>query len=113
MSSLQETHRARSQNTKDKQKAIKTRTRRKIAPRSFKRLHAVKTQKTSKKRSKLGHAERLHQDRFKGYHGFPVKVTGKIYKVNKKHTLLLTCPECKKSLLKNYPRLKTLEIAKE
>ncbi len=75
--------------------------------------HAVKTQKTSKKRSKLGHAERLHQDRLKGYHGFPIKVTGKTHKVNKKHTLLLTCPECKKSLLKNYPRLKTLEIAKE
>jgi len=76
-------------------------------------VHAVKTQKTSKKRSKLGHAERLHQDRLKGYHGFPVKVGGSKYKVNIQHTLLLTCAECKKSTLKNYPRLKILEISKE
>lgn len=77
-------------------------------------VHVVKTQKTSKKRSKLGHQERLHQDRLKGYHGFPVKfVGGSKYKVNKRHTLLLTCAECKKSILKNYPRLKTLEVSKE
>lgn len=76
-------------------------------------MHAVKIQKTIKKRSKLGHQERLHQERLKGYHGFPVKVAGSKYKVNKKHAVLLTCTECKKSIIKNYPRLKILEISKK
>ncbi len=75
--------------------------------------HAVKTQKTSKTRSILGHQQRLHLDRLKGYHGFPVKKGGSKYKINKQHSILLTCAECKKSALKNYPRLKTLEISKE